>query len=51
MRWSSGNWPPSKPAGICAPGLLALGATSGGLATLAANAATDDLLAVRRAFG
>jgi hypothetical protein len=32
-------------------GLLTLGAASGCLATLATNAATDNLLAVRGAFG
>ena len=37
--------------GDLATGLLALGATAGRLAALARDAASDDLLAVRRAFG
>ena len=38
-------------SGDLATSLLALGTTAGGLAALAADAAADDLLAVRRALG
>ena len=43
MRMCSGIWPPSNPAGTLPRALLALGATAGGLAALAADAATDAL--------
>ena len=49
MRMCSGIWPPSKPTGDLAAGLLALGAAAGGLAALAADAPADALLAPVRA--